>query len=184
MDLFAFLAKTLGATARMGFAIALAALILWLGRRAKIDFFVTLDPVIFSAMIVAGIVGGCIVVAELTFSLIAFGKNCLVILLPILMEKHNEKGIALKNLKCLTDTQAATLLYLKANNLRRFRASATNELLHIMTKDALLSSASHTYSASQTYYVVPNYVWNKVEKHLRNRKVPEHPPWENFERRC
>ncbi len=185
MDPFVLISKLLGATARIGLAVFLAALILWLGRRAKIDFFTAIDPAFFSSFMVAGIVGACVVIADLIFALAEFGKKFFaMVLLPLWIENHNSKKMALKNLKSLTETQAMTFHYLKANNMKRFRGSSINELLRAMTSAALLKTDdTNTFGGSrQTYYVVPNYVWKSVDQYLPDTPAPERPPWENFER--
>ena len=71
METLAFIAKLFHATTRVGAAVAIAALVVYLGRRAGINFFVDLNENIFQTLVVAGIVGGAMVAVELV---LAFGR--------------------------------------------------------------------------------------------------------------
>jgi hypothetical protein len=71
VETLAFIAKLFHATTRVGAAVAIAALVVYLGRRAGINFFVDLNENIFQTLVVAGIVGGAMVAVELV---LAFGR--------------------------------------------------------------------------------------------------------------
>lgn len=71
MDALGFLAKLIGTTARIGGAVALAALVLFISRRSGFEPVTTLDPAVHGITIVAWIIGGCVVVVEV---FVVFGK--------------------------------------------------------------------------------------------------------------
>jgi len=172
----AFIARFIGVTARVGATVALAALILWIGRSTRVGFFVKLDPVIFQSIVVAGIVGACGVVVEV-------GRNIWLLTsasLPLYLEHRNSKRAALKNMAALTREQADVLRFLKAKNTRRFRASNYNRLLTEMIRACLLTVDDPNWSLYliDTYYIVPEYVWKLIDERLKNHPVPAHAPWE------
>ena len=83
---------------------------------------------------------------------------------------------AMKNLEVLPRDFSATLRYLKAKNMKRFPKQANNDLLCVMSKSFLLEIDDRLYS-SNTYYEVPDCVWEKIERIDSNLPVPKSPPW-------
>jgi hypothetical protein len=71
VDAFAFFAKLLGTSARVGAAIALVAVAVYLGRRAGVNFFVDLNETLFQTLVIAGLIGAAMVAVELV---LAFGR--------------------------------------------------------------------------------------------------------------
>jgi hypothetical protein len=63
-SLFSFLAKFIGAPARVGAPFALAALVIYALRRAGIELFVASDVLAYQILISAGVIGFCVVVVE------------------------------------------------------------------------------------------------------------------------
>lgn len=175
MDPLSFVAKLLGATARVGAVVALAALILYAGRREGVEFFTKLDPVLFQSVIVAGIIGGSAVVIDILKTL---GTVFLTIVfegwLPDNLERRNSKRIALANMNALPPAYADVLRFLKSHNQKRVPANGSL-LLELMEKHHLLTK-DFNYSIS-THYVVPDYVWNLIDERLKNHPPPKFPPW-------
>ncbi|MFI5022134.1 MAG: hypothetical protein ACHQRJ_10855 [Alphaproteobacteria bacterium] len=175
MDWFSFVGKFVGITARVGAVFALAALILYVGRREGVEFFTGLDPVLIQSVIVAGIIGGCAVVVDL---LKTFGRAILWVVveqwLPDIVERRNAKRVALRNMEALPREYADVLRFLKSRDLKRVPVG-DSQLLHLMEKAHLLKRDLH-YSISATY-VVPDYVWNAIDERLKNHPVPAFAPW-------
>jgi hypothetical protein len=179
MDALGFLAKLIGTTARIGVVIFLAALVLLILRRSGFEPVTTLDPAVYSIAIVAGIIGGCVVVVEV---LIVFGKW-----LRDKVQEHLKnsadikirRDTALKNMQTLLDEYLVVLLFLKRNNWKRFPAPADNSLLFLMRKAFLLEIDDPNYSfySITTYYVVPDYVWERIDALAVGRAAPQSPPW-------
>jgi hypothetical protein len=92
--------------------------------------------------------------------------------LPDIRDRRNAKKLALKNMA--EPTYAAVLRYLKVHGLRRVPVG-DSQLLHLMEKDHLL--IRDLDCSIQSYYVVPDYVWNLIDKRLENHPVPASPPW-------
>jgi hypothetical protein len=176
VDPFSFLAKFFSVTARAGAILALAALTLYVGRRAGIEFFTGLDPLLFQAVIVAGIIGGCAVIVELVISI---GRAVVHQWLPSYFERRSSKQTALRNMEALTREYADVLRFLKSHNWKRFPAHADNRLLYLMKQACLLEIDDPNWSAYSitTYYVVPNCVWRVIDQRLKTHPVPALPPW-------
>jgi hypothetical protein len=153
----------------------LAAFCLYVGKRARIEFFVTLDPVIFQTIIVAGIIGACSVVVE------ACRGAWLVFetMLPVYRERRILKRTALKNMEVLTREYAAVLRFLKTNNTKRFPARQDSRVLSMMREACLLELDDPNWSiySLTTYYVVPDHVWGVIDQHLKDFPVSASPPW-------
>jgi hypothetical protein len=155
----------LGTTARIGGAVALAALVLFILRRSGVEPFTTLDPAVYGITIVAGIIGGCVVVVEL---LVALGKW-----LRAKIQKHLtnsaditiKRDTALKNIETLQEEYMVVLLFLKRNNWKRFPARVDNSLLFHMRNAFLLEIDDQNYGmySITTYYMVPDYVWERID---------------------
>jgi hypothetical protein len=178
LDPLSFIAKLIGVTARVGAVFALSALCLYIGRRAGVEFFINLDPVIFQTIIVAGIVGVCSVVVELARG----AWLVLETLLPVYREHRISKRTALRNLaiEALPPECADVLRFLKSNNIRRFLAPNYNEKLEHMKSAGLLQVDDPNWSAyaNNTYYVVPDYIWSRIDHGwLKSHPLPSSPPW-------
>jgi hypothetical protein len=77
MDMLAFVAKTIGATARVGAAVALGALLVAILRGMKVEPLASIDKSIYGAIIAAGIIGFCTVVVEPILRLVPDSDNIL-----------------------------------------------------------------------------------------------------------
>ena len=118
-SLFSFLAKIIGAPARVSAPFALAALVIYALRRAGIELFVASDVLAYQILISAGVIGFCVVVVEGVRW--AWAK---------LQQRYDawavrklQKREAIKNLEVLPPDFSATLRFLKANNMKRFSSS-------------------------------------------------------------
>jgi hypothetical protein len=101
LDPLVLVGQLIGVSARVGAVFALAALILYVGRRAGVEFFTGLEPVLFNTMIVAGIIGACTVV-------VAVGRTFLLALLEIVnlwlrgyVGRQSSRRTALNNMTAL-----------------------------------------------------------------------------------
>jgi hypothetical protein len=178
-SLFSFLAKFIGATARVGATVALGALVIYALRQAGIGPFAALDGPTYQIIMSAGVIGFCGVVVDL---LIAFG-NGVRWAWAKLQQRYDawavrklQKREAIKNLEVVQPDFSATLRFLKANNLKRFPAPANNDLLYLMNQSFLLQIDDSNWTAYSvnTYYKVPDCVWDRIDSNL---PVPESPPW-------
>jgi hypothetical protein len=176
LDAFSFLVKLFSLTARVGAIFVLAGLIFYAGYQVKIEFFTGLDPLLFQAVIVAGIIGGCTVVVELAIST---GRAVAGQWLPSYVQRRSSKRIALKNMDALTLEYADVLRFLKSHNIRRFPARESNSLLYSMKQACLLKIDDPNWSAYSTitYYAVPDCVWRVIDERLKTHPVPALPPW-------
>jgi hypothetical protein len=182
VDPLTFIAKLIGATARVGGAIALAAIVVYVGRRAGLGFFVGLNGSIYQGIEVAGLVGACIVAVEL---IIAAGKALrwigrkLSAAIARQAERRNQRALALRNMEALTPPFALTLKFLKSQGLKRFPAQADNDLLFQMRQAFLLTTddPNLTPYSTQTYYLVPDYVWDAIDTYASDIRPPPHAPW-------
>ena len=162
--------------------MALAAISVYAGRRAGIGFFVRLNESIFQGIMIAGLVGACIVVVDLV---IVVGRGSRWISskisghLAVMAEHRNERRSALKNMAVLTPEFALTLRFLKSQGLKRFRAEADSSLLFQMRQAFLLKTDDPNLTAYsiQTYYLVPDYVWNAIDVYLKDMQPPPVAPW-------
>ncbi len=69
-NMLAFVAKTIGTTARVGASIALGALVVAILRGMNVEPLASIDKPIYGAIVAAGILGACTVVVEF---IIVFG---------------------------------------------------------------------------------------------------------------
>src|ERR1700738_2516608 len=131
MDALSFIAKFIGVTARVGAPFALGALVIYALRRAGIDPFSSLDVLTYQIVISAGVIGFCGVVVD---PLIAFGKRVLWAGAKPRQRyeawalRNLHKREAMKNLEALLPEYSATLRFLRAKNVKRIPASASNDL--------------------------------------------------------
>jgi hypothetical protein len=165
MDALGFLAKLIGTTARIGGAVALAALVLFIFRRSGVEPFTTLDPAVYGITIVAGIIGGCVVVVEF---FVVFGKWSgakIQAHLKTSADAKIKRDTALKNMQSISEEYIVVLLFLKGNNWKRFPAPTRNLLLFYMMKAFLLErdDPSYVVNSVTTYYMVPDYVWERID---------------------
>lgn len=184
MDPLSFIAKFIGVTARVGGMFALGACVIYALRRAGIQPFAGLDVLTYQIIMSAGVIGFCGVVVDL---LIAFAKGVrwawtkLRQRWEVRAAKKLHKRQAMKNLEILQPEYAATLRFLKAQNVKRFRAPAGNDLLCEMRQSFLLEmdDPNFTVFSVKTYYFVPDYVWKVIDRIDSSLPVPENPPWLN-----
>jgi hypothetical protein len=153
-----FLAKLIGTTARIGGAVALAALVLFILRRSGVEPFTTLDPAVYGTTIVAGIIGGCVVAVEL---LVVLGKWLRATIQEHLTNSADikiKRDTALKNMDTLPEEYMLVLLFLKRNNWKRFPDRVDNSLLFHMRHAFLLEIDDPNYGmySINTYYMVPD----------------------------
>ncbi len=95
------------------------------------------------------------------------------------MARRAFSALALKNMAVLSPEFALALRYLKTNNAKRFLADADSSLLFRMRQAFLLKTDDPNLTAysTQTYYVVPNYVWNAIDAHVKGVPAPPVAPW-------
>jgi hypothetical protein len=181
VDMLAFVAKTIGATARVGAAVALGALLVAILRGMNVEPLASIDKSIYGAIVAAGIFGACAVVVEF---IIVTGGVVKKVLLQVVIPLWGGRRTALKNLQTPRPEFVPALRYLKAKNQRRFSAPAPerNVLLRSMVQSSLIEIDNQNYEAfGDAYYKVPNYVWKRlerVERDYQSTPVPEDPPWE------
>jgi hypothetical protein len=182
LDLLSFLAKLIGTTARVGAAFALLAAVTYVCRKAGIDVFAALPDGLYQAIVVAGLLGAAIVLVEFV---IQVGRGLRQIGKWIAKKNRTrrrhavERQTAIKNMEVLTPEFALVLRYLKSNNVKRFCAKANNDLLYRMSRAFLLKIDDPNWSAYsvETFYAVPEYVWNVIDRHLAELPSPPNPPW-------
>jgi hypothetical protein len=169
---FSFLAKFIGAPARVSAPFALAALVICALRRAGVELFVASDVLAYQILISAGVIGFCVCVVEGVRW--AWAK---------LQRRYNAWAVrklhrreAMKNLEALPPEFSDALRFLKAKNIKRFPEQANNGLLCEMSKAFLLEINDRLYSGN-TYYEVPDCVWEKIDRIDSNLPVPKSPPW-------
>jgi len=94
-------------------------------------------------------------------------------------ERTKSKKNALKNMQSLTYEFGAVLRFLKSHNRKRFIAPNDSTLLSEMQRAGLLiqDDPIWTLNAQTTYYLVPDYVWNEIDKVLKDFPVPPSQPW-------
>jgi hypothetical protein len=181
MDPLSFIAKIVGVTARVGAIFAIAAGVVYVGRRSGIEFFVGLDLTLYQSIILAGIIGAGAVAVDLV---VAVGKGILWLgskiaaSFSLAAERRREKRSALENMKVLTPEYALALRFLKSQGQRRFAADARNDLLHQMRNAGLIKidDANWSLYSIQTYYVVPTYIWDAIDVYVEDLH-PAHAPW-------
>jgi hypothetical protein len=177
MDALSFIAKFIGVTARVGATFALGALVIYALRRAGIEPFASLDVLTYQIVISAGVIGFCGVVVDLLIA----GKGVLWAGARQRYEawalRNLHKREAMKNLEALVPEYSATLRFLRAKNMKRILAPARNELLCEMTKSFLLEIDDANLTGLNTYYKVPDYVWEVIDRIDSDLPVPKWPPW-------
>jgi hypothetical protein len=178
-DPLSFLAKFFGSTWKVGFAFAIAALIIFSCRRARVEPFESLDQHLWGVIAVAGLVGGCLALVEAARSATIFVNRKGSSIISEYTERHARKRNALRNLNAITEEQAKALLFLRRNETKRFLGPCQNDLLYqlkIADFIAIDDPNIKPYS-TKTYYQVPVYVWNAIEDHLGQLPTPAHAPW-------
>jgi hypothetical protein len=187
MDALTFVAKFIGGTARVGAGIAFAAIVVFFGRRYNVEFFGTLDSTIYQAIVVAGLIGGGLVFVDIIIAIgrfIRWASGKASGYFAKRSRQREKERVALRNMAALTPAFASTLKFLKLRGMKRFPASASNSFLGQMQRSLLLEIDDPNYSpvySRQTYYAVPNYVWNAIDR--STRQVPEPPiePWFEYD---
>jgi hypothetical protein len=144
-SLFSFLAKFIGAPARVGAPFALAALVIYALRRAGIELFVASDVLAYQILISAGVIGFCVCVVEGVRW--AWAKLQQRYDAWAVRKLHNRE--AMKNLEVLPPEFSNVLHFLKAKNMKRFPAQANDGLLCEMTKSFLLEINETPYTAAE-----------------------------------
>ena len=168
-SLLSFLAKFIGAPARVGAPLALAALVISALRRAGIELFAASDVLAYQILILVGVIGFCVCVVEGVRW--AWAKLQRWYQRRAVRRLHRREAI--RNLEVLPPEFSDALRFLKAKNMKRFPAQANNDLLCEMSKSFLLEKNDRLYSGI-TYYEVPDYVWKDIDSNL---PVPKSPPW-------
>jgi hypothetical protein len=183
--LFAFLAK-IGTTARVGAVIALCALLVAILRWMNVEPLASIDKSIYGIIVAAGIFGFCAVVVEFTIWISGVVKKAFLYgmrLWEVRAQRKRNREAALKNLQILPPEFLVAFSYLKANNKRRFLAPgpARNAVLRDMVRSFLIEIDDPNFqpTACNTYYSVPDHVWDGVERAVdfRSIHVPEEEPW-------
>jgi hypothetical protein len=168
---FSFLAKFIGAPARVSAPFALAALVIYALRRPGVELVASDSPT-YQIIMWVGVIGFCVCVVEL----VRWAWAKLQRRYEAWAVRKLHKCEAMKNLEVLPPDFSATLRYLKAKNMKRFPEQANNDLLCVMSKSFLLEIDDRLYS-SNTYYEVPDCVWEKIDRIDSNLPVPKSPPW-------
>jgi hypothetical protein len=175
MEPLSFLAKFFDSSWKVGFAFAIGVSITFALRLARIEPFASLDPSWFSVLAVAGVIG-------LSFTLV----EGLILISQNLKSKNMEWGRgrarrrnAIKNLDTMTQEQALALLFLRRNNMKRFFGPCQNTLLlQLIWADLLTIDDPNFFQMStNTYYLVPDYVWDQIDSRLDGLPTPAHAPW-------
>jgi len=183
MDPFILISKMIGVTARIGAAIALGALALLILRRMSAEPFINIDASTYGTILTAGIIGACTVLVEFIIAIWGGFKKILLAYLEAQVESRQKRKAALKNLQTARADFVETLRFLQARNLKRFLAPAPtkSELLYRMEQSFLIEIDDPNYGAyaSETYYRVPDYVWDWMESEPAYRKMPlpQREPW-------
>lgn len=92
-------------------------------------------------------------------------------------EKRKRKNLGLIQLNENNETFIRTLVYLKTKETRIFSAPTGNSTLNEMVYSCLLDYENeHEFNNFITYYVVPQYIWERIEP-IDVRRLPSSPPW-------
>lgn len=101
-------------------------------------------------------------------------------------KKANERrAVGLKNLQSMYPVYADTLYYLLCNGIKRFPEKTRNRVLNNMWVACLLERDDpphEIYGITETYYVVPDYIWDQAETIFSgyNSPLPSSPPWDDL----
>jgi hypothetical protein len=179
MEPLSFLAKFFSSTWKVGLAFAIAAAIIFACRLARVEPFESLDQSLWGVIAVAGVVGFCLAFVEAARSATIFVSRKATSIITDYRGLHARKRNALKNLNAITEEQAKALLYLRRNEINRFYGPCQNELLGQLKKADLITidDPSITYLSQNTYYLIPNYVWDAIEDLLAELPTPAYAPW-------
>jgi hypothetical protein len=103
MDTLAFLAKMIGATARVGAAVALGALLVSILRWMNVEPLASIDKSTYGAIVASGIIGACTVVVELMIAIGGVVQQVISqVAAPLVVAKiqrRRNRKAALKNLQ-------------------------------------------------------------------------------------
>jgi hypothetical protein len=175
MEALAFIAKFFDSTWKVGLPFAIAASIIFAFRLAHIEPFASLDQSFWGVIAVAGVVGFCLAIVEafIWVSLIVNPK------ITARGERGAKRRNAINNLSAITVEQAQALLFIKRNNMQRFLGPCLNILLHQLNAADLIDIGDKniTENSTNTYYLVPDYVWNAIEDRFGRPPTPERAPW-------
>jgi hypothetical protein len=189
MDPLAFIAKTIGTTARIGAAVFLGAGLVVILRWMNVEPLASIDKATYGAIIAAGIFGVCTVAVEFIITgWWALKRLFLHVVAPLWaakVQRARNRKTALKNLQSPRPEFVATLRYLKAHNLKRFSAPApwNNIVLREMEQSFLIEIDDPNYPdgrSHNTYYSVRDCVWDRIECPVSaypTEPLAESPPW-------
>ena len=179
MDPLTLISKVIEATGRVGAAFALAAGVVYVGRRSGVEFFTGLDSTVYQTVVLAGLDGAGTVAVELAIALWVRLRAKAARSYTAFSQTRTRKRTAIKNMNALIPEYAEVLRFLKSNNAKRFPANADSQLLHLMQDACLLEIDDPNWSlySVTTYYLVPDYVWNEIDARLKSYPVPQSAPW-------
>jgi hypothetical protein len=177
--LLSFFSKRFDITARVGVALALFALTVFVMERlANIQLVAEFDKYIF----LAGGFGACLAAYDILFPISKWLKAKVGRAISKAKTQRLRKHTALENMKALSDEYVDTLHYLKSRNTQRFHAPVNNTLLYEMQNACLLEIDDPNWTTCSiiTYYKVPDYVWEKIDhfgSYATSRPISQQPPW-------
>jgi hypothetical protein len=168
LDQLSFFAKFVDVPKRVGAGLALAGLLLYLGQLAGIGFVIGLDPTLRQSVILAGLIGGCLLIADGMIAMYAFRA------MSVAATAHRK--LVSERLWALAPEHAATLKYLKHNGLTASPAQSDNLLLLQMVQLGFLQM--HHAAGGISYYKVPDFIQKEIgEEFYKDIPVPEYQPW-------
>jgi hypothetical protein len=174
-SLLSFIAKFIGAPARVSAPFALAALVIYALRRAGVELFVASDVLAYQILISAGVIGFCVCVVEVVRCALAKLQRRYEAWAVRKLHKHE----AMKNFEICPPGVSATLRFLKAENMKRFQAQANNDLLREMSQSFLLEIDDRLYPGNNPYYEVRDCIWEAIDRIESKLPLPKNPPWLN-----
>ena len=173
MDLLALIPTGIkDVTTRIAAALALWALVVYLAGSRGVE--------LSNQVYLLGIYGACFV--SVSFSMFMYS----------MFEKwlkrrdriKQKQAFALKNLEIASAEHVVVLKYLSENKLPRFRDSGDNWLLHDMERAGLLEIDDINISIyADTYRMVPEYVWKRIDDIPWSQPIPAAPPWKAYNSR-
>ena len=184
MNILDLIGKFIGVSARVGGVFALAAVSIYAGKQHGVKPFATLDPVVYQAVMVLGVVGLCAVFVEVG---LAAWKGVGRITEKVRKHLNHRRAVqlkqetGLKNLASLSPEQMLSLFWLKKGGVQRFQDSANNPVLMQMVNAFLLEidDPGYNWKSTTTYFRVPSHIWTVLDNapDLGTVRLPPDPPW-------
>lgn len=119
------------------------------------------------------ILGACIVLYEVSHFTLELTKREI----SKFKTARLKKRLALIQLNENNREYINILTYLKTKNMKTFSAQSGNRTLYRMVHSHLIDyEKSDKFNNAITYYVVPHYIWERIEP-IDARRLPSSPPW-------